>query len=132
MWQALYTSLNSSRSPQSPYCWQTLQMWRQSLKSFTHKSVPQFHHRTHTRVKPHICKEFGKSFTQVSSLQTHHIIHIRDKLYRCKECDKSFTCHTRLQVHSTIHKVACLPDVKNVTYPLPRPQILESIKNFMQ
>lgn len=72
-------------------------------KCFKNQHALNVHMRTHSGVKPFVCKICSEAFSALSSLKIHERKHTGDKPYICKYCDKAFAdCSTHRQ-HERIH-----------------------------
>ncbi|KAK8762925.1 hypothetical protein V5799_034462 [Amblyomma americanum] len=79
--------------PQGKYC---CTYCPYSSDSMTHVTL---HERTHTGVRPFVCKTCKKAFKQSYSLTRHLLAHTGDKPYKCTDCGRRFTESSNLSRH---------------------------------
>ncbi|XP_049632683.1 histone-lysine N-methyltransferase PRDM9-like [Suncus etruscus] len=61
------------------------------------------HQMTHTREKPHVCRECGCDFNLRSHLSKHQRTHTGERPYVCKECGRGFSERSNLIRHWKTH-----------------------------
>lgn len=71
--------------------------------SITHVYIFYFAVRTHSGVKPHVCKTCNSAFTTTTSLANHIRIHTGDKPFVCHVCSAAFAVSSAFKRHLTRH-----------------------------
>ncbi|XP_049641437.1 histone-lysine N-methyltransferase PRDM9-like [Suncus etruscus] len=72
-------------------------------QGFSDGSNLMTHQRTHTREKPHVCRECGRGFSLRSNLIRHQRTHTGEKPYVCSECGRDFSLKSHLIRHQRTH-----------------------------
>ncbi|XP_064463853.1 zinc finger protein OZF-like [Ornithodoros turicata] len=63
------------------------------------------HERTHTRVKPYVCRVCSREFTVKGNLDRHmKAVHENQRNYKCPACGKAFQQKSHLQKHERMHR----------------------------
>ena len=71
-------------------------------KSYINQSSLNLHYRSHTGIRPFICKICGKNFIEKGNLRIHLNSHSNDKPFKCQFCEKSYKIKSHLIEHINI------------------------------
>ena len=71
-------------------------------KSYINQSSLDLHYRSHTGLRPFICKICGKNFIEKGNLRIHLNSHSNEKPFKCYFCEKAYKIKSHLREHINI------------------------------